>query len=104
MTTRVLISIIAYSVSVFIDIGVFLIESILKIDTVVVSSGVATSLMIFLIELLYEQYMANADNDSELRIRQLILIIFIPLGSIFIGMKSMNYSDENYFIESFILL
>ncbi len=103
LRTRLLVSVIGYSVSVFIDIGIFSVETIFKVKTIVVSSGVATSLMIFLAELLYEYYIAKPEENNELKIRQLILVIFVPVGSVFIGLKSMNYSDKNYLVESMIL-
>lgn len=55
-SVRVLITVIVYSISIFADIALFSVQHLLHLNSVVVSSGVATSLLIFLIERLYEYF------------------------------------------------
>ena len=63
-----------------------------------VSSGVATSLLIFLIERLYEYFFPQEilEKMAEIHIEELLLIIFIPLGSIIIALRGMNHAFEDY--------
>ena len=70
-----------------------------------VSSGVATSLLIFLIERLYEYFFPREklEKKAEVHIEELLLIIFIPLGSIIIALRGMNHAFEDYLPESIIL-
>ncbi len=103
ISVRALITIIVYSISIFADIAVFSVQSLLHIDTIVVSSGVATSLVIFLIELLYEYFFRNTDGKEEIRISELLLIVFVPLGSLIIAIRTMRLSDSNYLSEAVVL-
>lgn len=103
ISVRELITIIVYSISIFADIAVFSVQSLLHIDTIVVSSGVATSLVIFLIELLYEYFFRDTDDKEEIRISELLLIVFVPLGSLIIAIRTMRLSDSNYLSEAVVL-
>lgn len=104
VSVRLLVSLLVYSVSVFIDIVAFSLENAMHIKSIAVSSGTVTALLMFMTELFYEYYIVNPGENKELKIKQLLLILFIPLGSIFIGLKSMKNADKNYLIESAVLL
>lgn len=81
------------------------VQHLLHLNSVVVSSGVATSLLIFLIERLYEYFFPREklEKKAEVHIEELLLIIFIPLGSIIIALRGMNHAFEDYLPESIIL-
>ena len=87
-----------YSISIFADIALFSVQHLLHLNSVVVSSGVATSLLIFLIERLYEYFFPREklEKKAEIHIEELLLIIFIPLGSIIIALRGMNHAFEDY--------
>jgi len=104
-SVRVLITVIVYSISIFADIALFSVQHLLHLNSVVVSSGVATSLLIFLIERLYEYFFPREklEKKAEIHIEELLLIIFIPLGSIIIALRGMNHAFEDYLPESIIL-
>lgn len=105
ISVRVLITVIVYSISIFADIALFSVQHLLHLNSVVVSSGVATSLLIFLIERLYEYFFPREklEKKAEIHIEELLLIIFIPLGSIIIALRGMNHAFEDYLPESIIL-
>ena len=100
-----MITVIVYSISIFADIALFSVQHLLHLNSVVVSSGVATSLLIFLIERLYEYFFPREklEKKAEIHIEELLLIIFIPLGSIIIALRGMNHAFEDYLPESIIL-
>lgn len=104
-SVRVLITVIVYSISIFADIALFSVQHLLHLNSVVVSSGIATSLLIFLIERLYEYFFPREklEKKAEIHIEELLLIIFIPLGSIIIALRGMNHAFEDYLPESIIL-
>ena len=81
-SVRVLITVIVYSISIFADIALFSVQHLLHLNSVVVSSGVATSLLIFLIERLYEYFFPREklEKKAEIHIEELLLIIFFPLA------------------------
>ena len=93
-----MITVIVYSISIFADIALFSVQHLLHLNSVVVSSGVATSLLIFLIERLYEYFFPREklEKKAEIHIEELLLIIFIPLGSIIIALRGMNHAFEDY--------
>lgn len=101
---RALVTIIIYSISTFADVALFSIQSFLQIETIVVSGGIATSLSLFLLELLYEYFFSrNEENKEEINVGELLFIIFIPVGSIVIAFRTMKLADGNYLPEAFIL-
>ncbi len=102
--TRIWVSIIVYSISIFVDIVVVSVKSIANIDTVVISGGVATSLLMFLIELLYEYFFADNDGEKmEINAVEILFIVFVPVGSMIIALRIMNLPNVNYFPEAIIL-
>lgn len=101
---RILVTIIIYSISTFVDVVLFSVQSALNAETIVVSCGAATSLCMFLMELLYEYFFCKDDEEKEeINAGELLLIIFIPVGSLIIAFRTMKSSGGNYFPEAFIL-
>lgn len=104
-SVRVLVTVIVYSISIFVDIALFSVQYLLHTETIVVSSGVATSLLLFLIERLYAYFFTSTDdcNKAEIHAGELLLIIFVPMGSLIIAAKGMHIVNYNYLPESIVL-
>lgn len=105
LSVRFLMTIITYAISIFIDVTLFSIQSLLQVSTIVVSSGIATSICMFLAETLYEYFFTGNGDRSKADIRsgELLFIIFIPLGSLIIAFRVMHTSNSNYLPEAVIL-
>lgn len=108
MLNRVIAVFSIYAVNLFWDGSLYAAAKMCGVDSLVFSSGIATSLMLFLTVLLLERFMSYKKN-RKLQASQLITILTIPTGSIFIGMFTMQkHQFESYpqsiVIEAFILL
>lgn len=103
-SVRALITIIIYSISTFVDVALFSIQSFFQVETIFISCGATTSLCMFLMELLYEYFFSKDEEEKEeINVGELLFIIFIPVGSIVIAFRTMKFANRNYFPEAFIL-
>ncbi|WP_294402674.1 sensor histidine kinase [uncultured Ruminococcus sp.] len=100
---KVIAVFISYAVSLCIDAFLVSIEYIMDDKNIIISSGIATSFLIFLAERVYEYCVDKKEIYPELRRKQLLLIMTIPIGSIVIAAQTMQNRDYNYLLESSIL-
>lgn len=100
---KVIAVFISYAVSLCIDAFLVSIEYIMDDKNIIISSGIATSFLIFLAERIYEYCVDKKEIYPELRRKQLLLILTIPIGSIVIAAQTMQNRDYNYLLESSIL-
>lgn len=95
---------VSYAASMCIDAFLVSIEYILNKKFLIISSGIATSLLIFLVEKVFEYFTDKNNIYPELKKKQMLLILFVPLGSILLASQTMVERNFNYIIESVILL
>lgn len=100
---RVIAVFISYAVSLSIDVFLVSIEYIMNDKKIIISSGIATSFLIFFVEKIYEYLVDKNKVYPELRYKQLILILTVPIGSIIIAIQTMENRDYNYLLESSVL-
>lgn len=100
---KVIAVFISYAVSLCIDAFLVSIEYIMDDKNVIISSGIATSFLIFLVEKIYEYFVDKNKIYPELRYKQLILILTVPIGSIIIAVQTMENRNYNYLLESAVL-
>jgi len=100
---KILIVVSIYAVSLFWDAILYAVFINFDIDNIIISTGVATALMIFITELIFERF-SKFKGDLILSISHLIAIVFIPLGSIVIGAFTMTEPSVVAIISAFILL
>lgn len=103
MLKRVIAVFISYAASLCIDAFLVSIEFLVGAHQVVISSGIATSFFIFLAERVYEYFTDKNVVYPELKRKQLLLILTIPIGSVVIAVRTMQERDYNYLLESSIL-
>lgn len=100
---KVIAVFISYAVSLCIDAFLVSIEYIMDDENIIISSGIATSFLIFLVEKIYEYFVDKNKIYPELRYKQLILILTVPIGSIIIAVQTMENRNYNYLLESAVL-
>lgn len=101
---KVMAVVISYVSSMCIDVLMVSLEHLLNDRYLIISSGIATSLMIFLAERVFEFFTDKNGNYHDLKKGQLLMIIFVPVGSIIIALQTMTERNFNYIVESAILL
>lgn len=90
---KVIAVFISYAVSLCIGAFLVSIEYIMDDKNIIISSGIATSFLIFLAERIYEYCVDKKEIYPELRRKQLLLILTIPIGSIVIAAQTMQNRD-----------
>lgn len=101
---KVVAVLVSYAASMCIDAFLVSIEYILNKKFLIISSGIATSLLIFLVEKVFEYFTDKNNIYPELNKKQMLLILFVPLGCILLASQTMVERNFNYIIESVILL
>lgn len=92
------------SVGIFTDAFMVSIENVTGKKFLVISSSMATVLFQFLIEKIYEYFSDKNTIYSELKSKQMLMILSVPGASILLAMITMQERNLNYFIEAIILL
>ena len=92
-----------YVVNMLADGIMYTFVLVTEIQSIVISSGIATVLITFLIELLFE-YVLKKREHYEIDKIYLVAILSVPIGSIAVGILTMyQYSVKTIFV-AFILL
>lgn len=92
-----------YVVNMLADGIMYTFVLVTEIQSIVISSGIATVLITFLIELLFE-YVLKKREQYEIDKLYLVAILSVPIGSIAVGILTMyQYSAKTIFV-AFILL
>lgn len=103
LSSKIVVSLAFYAVNMMADGMMYAITLVTGINSVIVSSGIATVLFTFLLELLFE-YVLRKRAHHELGIMYFITILVVPLGSILIGIMTMSEYDVKVIAVSVILI
>ena len=103
LSSKIFVSLAFYAVNMMADGMMYAITLVTGINSVIVSSGIATVLFTFLLELLFE-YVLRKRAHHELGIMYFITILVVPLGSILIGIMTMSEYDAKVIAVSVILI
>jgi signal transduction histidine kinase len=102
-SNKIFVSLAFYVVNMMADGIMYTFVLITKLQSVIISSGIATVFITFLVELLFE-HIINKQSRHELDKLHLITILAVPIGSIAIGVLTMyNYSIKSISV-AFILI
>ncbi len=102
-TSKFFVALAFYVVNMLADGIVYTFVLVTKIQSIVISSGIATVLITFLIELLFE-YILKKRQHYEIDKLYLVAILSVPIGSIAVGILTMyQYSAKTIFV-AFVLL
>ena len=100
---KILVTVLIYAVNMLWEVVLFTMFSLLQIDAIVITTGIASILMLFLTELLFEHF-SKFKGDSILSFSHLIAVVFIPVGSLVIGASTMTEPNVRNVINAFILI
>lgn len=102
-SSKFFVALALYVVNMLADGIVYTFVLVTKMQFIVISSGIATVLITFLIELLFE-YVLKKREHYEIDKLYLVAILSVPIGSIAVGILTMyQYSVKTIFV-AFILL
>lgn len=93
---RILYSGLIYAVSMIFDSILYAIVQSIGIDSVFITSGSGAVLLVFVFVMIFE-YFQKDKSEEELRLIHIVPILVIPIGSIMIGMFTMQ---ANHFKET----
>lgn len=100
---KIVISLLVYAVNMFSDGVVFAVSKALDINTIVISSGLITSLTVFAIEMIWEHY-KRFKYMEVVRTSYLFALLLVPLCSIVIGILTIQQANLRTVILSALLL
>lgn len=105
---RILTTLMIYAVCMIIDGIVYAFAKLINIDSIVITSGIASTIMLLCVELLIERFVQYRKHQ-KITFKYILTIIIVPVGSIIIGIFSMQPEqfDINPFsitVECLILL
>lgn len=100
---KIVISLLVYAVNMFSDGVVFAVSKALDINTIVISSGLITSLTVFAIEMIWEHY-KRFKYMEVVRTSYLFALLLVPLCSIVIGILTIQQANFRTVILSALLL
>lgn len=100
---KIVISLLVYAVNMFSDDVVFAVSKALDINTIVISSGLITSLTVFAIEMIWEHY-KRFKYMEVVRTSYLFALLLVPLCSIVIGILTIQQANFRTVILSALLL
>lgn len=100
---KIVISLLVYAVNMFSDGVVFAVSKALDINTIVISSGLITSLTVFAIEMIWEHY-KRFKYMEVVRTSYLFALFLVPLCSIVIGILTIQQANFRTVILSALLL
>lgn len=100
---KIVISLLVYAVNMFSDGVVFAVSKALDINTIVISSGLITSLTVFAIEMIWEHY-KRFKYMEVIQTSYLFALLLVPLCSIVIGILTIQQANFRTVILSALLL
>lgn len=100
---KIVILLLVYAVNMFSDGVVFAVSKALDINTIVISSGLITSLTVFAIEMIWEHY-KRFKYMEVVRTSYLFALLLVPLCSIVIGILTIQQANLRTVILSALLL
>lgn len=100
---KIVILLLVYAVNMFSDGVVFAVSKALDINTIVISSGLITSLTVFAIEMIWEHY-KRFKYTEVVRTSYLFALLLVPLCSIVIGILTIQQANLRTVILSALLL
>lgn len=100
---KIVISLLVYAVNMFSDGIVFAVSKALDINTIVISSGLITSMTVFAIEMIWEHY-KRFKYMEVVRTSYMFSLLLVPLCSIVIGTLTIQRADFRTVILSALLL
>ena len=100
---KIVISLLVYAVNMFSDGVVFAVSKALDINTIVISSGLITSLTVFAIEMIWEHY-KRFKYMEVVRTSYLFALLLVPLCSIVIGILTIQQANFRTVILPALLL
>lgn len=100
---KIVISLLVYAVNMFSDGVVFAVSKALDINTIVISSGLITSLTVYAIEMIWEHY-KRFKYMEVVRTSYLFALLLVPLCSIVIGILTIQQANFRTVILSALLL
>lgn len=108
ITTRIVTTVMIYAISMVYDGIIYACAQKLSIDSVIISTGIGATLLVFLTELLLERLIKYKHHQKMLAVH-LMTIITLPTASIIIGIFTMQPAQFNSHpgmiaIECFLLL
>ncbi|MBE6843847.1 MAG: GHKL domain-containing protein [Ruminococcus sp.] len=108
MMTRTVTTVMIYAISMVWDGIIYAGAQALSIDSVIISTGIAATLMVFLTELLVERLIRYKQHQKMLAIH-ILTILTIPTASIVIGIFTMQPAQfeshpDMIAVECFLLL
>lgn len=103
VTSKLFVGLSFYVVNMLADGIVYTVILITKVDSIVMSSGIATVLVTFLIELIFE-YVWKKRSYHEIDKLYLMTILAVPIGSILIGVLTMYQYSIKTIIVAFVLM
>lgn len=103
LSSKFFVALAFYVVNMLADGIMYTFVLVTKFQSIVISSGIATVLITFLIELIFE-YVLKKREHYEIDRLYLIAILAVPIGSIIVGVLTMyRYSVKTIFV-AFILI
>lgn len=108
VVTRILVTVMIYAISMVWDGIIYASAQALSIDSLIISTGIAATLMVFLTELLVERLIRYKQRQKMLAVH-VLTILTIPTASIMIGIFTMQPAQfashpEMIAVECFLLL
>lgn len=103
VTSKLFVALAFYVVNMLADGIVYTIILITKVDSIIMSSGIATVLITFLIELIFE-YIWKKRAYHEIDKLYLATILTVPIGSILVGILTMYQYSIKTITVAFILI
>lgn len=100
---KIVVSVLIYAVNMFSDGVIFAVSKALGINTIVISSGLITALMVFAIEMLWEHY-KRFKYMEVVQTSYLFALFFVPLCSIVIGVLTIQQANLRTVVLSAVLL
>lgn len=106
-TVRILYTGLVYAISMILDSILYAIVQYININSVFVSSGAGTALLVFIFVMIFEHFQKDK-VDAEFRLIHIVPVFIIPIGSILIGMFTMQANQfteaPNFIVVECILL
>ncbi len=105
---RIITTLMIYAVCLLTDAVVYSTAQLMKIDSVVITSGIASTIMLLCTELMIERFIQYRKHQKII-FKHILTILVVPLGSIVIGIFTMqpeqfDSEPEVIMTECFILL
>lgn len=105
---RVIITVMTYAVFMAADSIIYALTKSLNIDSVIVTSGVATTIILLMTEQIFEKCIKNHRNQG-IPLKHIFALMVVPAGSIVIGIFTMQPEQFEHYpqyitVECFVML